>query len=236
VDRPKVVFVTGTDTGVGKTVVTGLLLAALNRCEEPAFAVKPFASGSRSDARVLNTLHCPKASLDEVNPFHFRRPLAPLAAARLEGRQVTLQEARQAIVRAFRLGRTLLVEGCGGLLVPLGKGFTLLDLMPGVAARVIVVAANRLGVLNHTRLTVERIRLETDVPICVGLVDTAPGGDSSRRSNPDILAELLAPVGVVRIPYLARMPWQSRFVWHRPVLGAVERLLATGIDKGSDRG
>jgi dethiobiotin synthetase len=226
VNVPNALFVTGSDTGVGKTVVSGLLLSALRRLERPAFGFKPFASGSRTDARHLNRFHCPGLPLDAVNPFHFRRPLAPLAAARLEGRHVQLDEARAALARAYQPGRTLVVEGCGGLLVPLGAGFTLLDLLPDTGAAVVVVAANRLGVLNHTLLTVHRIQSIVDLPIRVALVDITPRGDRSRRSNRTILAELLAPLPVVPIPFLRRLPWQAGFAWTPRLWQAAGRLLA----------
>ncbi|MBM3889133.1 MAG: dethiobiotin synthase, partial [Verrucomicrobia bacterium] len=84
-------FVTGTDTGVGKTFVTAALVRELRRTGVHAGAVKPFATGSREDARVLRAAMDGELTLEEINPVFFRRPLAPAVAARLEGRRVPLR-------------------------------------------------------------------------------------------------------------------------------------------------
>ena len=85
------VFITGTDTGVGKTFVTAALVRELRRAGVHAGAMKPFATGSRDDARVLSAAMNGELSLSEINPVFFRRPLAPRMAARLEGRRVPLR-------------------------------------------------------------------------------------------------------------------------------------------------
>jgi len=233
----RTLFVTGTDTGVGKTVVTTLLLRHLRQSGVKALAMKPFATGARADARRLNAPQRPEAlALDEVNPFFFRLPVAPVVAARREGRRVTLVQARAALVAMGARCDVLLVEGCGGLLTPLGESFTLLDLMPSRHARVIVVAPNRLGVLNHARLTVERLTGRCGARLQLALVDTAPARhrDASRSSNLDLLRELLAPVPVRAIPHLGVLPTQlcSRSRPGDPLSTAVRELADLGLQGG----
>lgn len=211
-DGCRTVFLTGTDTGVGKTLVTGLLLQFLRGAGARALAFKPFATGDRADARRLNRLQPGLLTLDEVNPFFFRLPMAPAVAAQFETDPVPLAQARAAITAVQARAEVLLVEGCGGLLAPLGRGYTLLDLMQGAELGVVVVAANRLGVLNHARLTVDRLRRLRPAHLQVALVDTQPASraDPSRATNLTVLRELLAPVPVNAIPYLGPRPWHPR--------------------------
>ena len=90
--RCKIIFITGTDTGVGKTVLTALLLRHLRRSGRAAFAMKPFTCGSRSDAKLLHALQNRELTLNEINPFYFREPVAPLVAAHKQGRDITLRD------------------------------------------------------------------------------------------------------------------------------------------------
>jgi dethiobiotin synthase len=140
----RILFITGTDTGVGKTVLTGLLLAHLRQTGNHALALKPFCSGSRDDAKLLHALQDRELTLDRINPFFFPEPLAPLAAARKRRSSITLKSVLGHIGSILSLTTTpplhhsnppiLLVEGVGGLLVPLGKSFAVLDLITGLAS------------------------------------------------------------------------------------------------------
>jgi dethiobiotin synthetase len=154
----KIIFITGTDTGVGKTILTTLLLSHLRQAGVPAFALKPFCSGDRADAELLHSLQNDDFTLDQINPYHFKEPLAPLVAARLHNRKITLRQTVRHIERiSTRLKNppiqkskspkiqprtpplypftppVLLIEGAGGLLAPLGENFNLLDVI--LAAR-----------------------------------------------------------------------------------------------------
>ena len=91
----KIIFVTGTDTGVGKTLLTALLLQHLRAHGQSALAIKPFCSGGREDAELLHSLQENELTLDEMNPFHFKKPLAPyLAATRRERPKWSLRQCR----------------------------------------------------------------------------------------------------------------------------------------------
>jgi dethiobiotin synthetase len=206
-------FITGTDTGVGKTVLTALLLQHLLRRGERALAIKPFATGSRADAlllrRVLQACAAkapgraaavlPTAA--DLNPFFFRRPLAPLVAARLAGRRVTRARALQAIQARQRAGELLLVEGCGGLLTPLGPGYSARELIRELACPVVIVAHNRLGVLNQTLLAWEALGGALRPTAAVVLVNCARP-DASAATNPRALAGCVAPTPVLVCPHL----------------------------------
>jgi len=151
-------FLTGTDTGVGKTFVTALLARALRRAGLDTIALKPICSGDRGDAEVLRAACDGELGLDEVNPLWLRAPVAPHLAARHEGRTISIP-ALEAWFRSVSAGRkSVLVEGAGGWLVPIADGTLVADLAAAIGLPVIVVVANRLGCVNHALLTIESIR------------------------------------------------------------------------------
>ena len=153
----RIFFITGTDTGAGKTVLTALLAQFLRERGVNAAALKPVCSGGRADARALQAAMGGALSLDEINPWHFRAPIAPLLAARRERKSVRLS-AVLAHVRAMQKRfDVLLVEGAGGLLSPLGGDFDSGDLLAALDALPVVVAMNRLGAVNHVLLTLKAL-------------------------------------------------------------------------------
>jgi dethiobiotin synthase len=208
-----VIFITGTSTGVGKTVLTALLLCHLRRTGCNALALKPFCSGSRGDVRLLQTLQDGALSAEEINPWFFPEPVAPLVSARKHRRHIPLEQVVAHIKQMKRRCDCLLVEGAGGLLVPLGEGYSILDLIRGLQCEVLIVARNQLGILNHTLLTVRA--LQHRLPHASRLPPHASGGtpaavalmgsrraDASCSTNSPILAELLGQVPVIDLPYL----------------------------------
>jgi len=247
----RTIFITGTDTGVGKTVLTALLLAHLRSRGRRALAIKPFCSGDRADARLFWLLEDRELALGEINPFYFRPPLAPLAAARQRGKSLKLpqvvasvREAARHLLPRNRFARRalangvdtlaqanppcLLVEGAGGVMVPLAQDFSVLDLIARLRSEVIVVARNRLGTLNHTLLTVRALQ-QASKPASLKVVLMDPlRPDLSSASNPSILRGLLAPVPIYRLPFLAgRLSVPATIRHHaRRLDRAVTRLLA----------
>jgi dethiobiotin synthetase len=201
----KIVFITGTDTGVGKTLLTALLLSHLRSSGCRALAMKPFCSGGREDVQMLQSVQHGELSDAEVNPFYFSAPVAPLVELEKTRRNISL---KQVITKIRRIGKKcdrLLIEGSGGLMVPLGKGWLVEDLIAELDCRVIVVARNQLGTINHTLLTVARLR-DKGIKrrnIMVSLMGGSKA-DASSASNEKILAQLLRPVSVVNVPDLAR--------------------------------
>jgi dethiobiotin synthetase len=197
----KILFVTGTDTGAGKTVLTAMLLAFLRAGGVRALGMKPFCSGSRGDARLLHSLQRECLSLDEVNPFYFDKPLAPAAAA---GRARPVAPLEGAL-RQIRLlaGRCdlLVVEGAGGLLAPLGEGYAARDLIRRLRCKAMVVCANRLGVINHVLLTAEALKHAGIKDFTVVMMGVRKP-DISAASNPRLIRRLLPANPVFCLPYL----------------------------------
>ena len=196
-------FITGTDTGVGKTLITALLLAHLRQRGVKALAMKPFCSGSRDDVRLLQTIQKHELSNGKMNPFYFRAPIAPLVAARRAKRkEITIEQVLDSIATVASKCEWLLVEGAGGLLAPLGPKLSALELIEALNCRVCVVAANRLGTLNHTLLTIRAIPPQLRPMTTIVLNWVSPRADLAIRTNRAILSELIAPRPVISIPWL----------------------------------
>ncbi len=212
---PPTCFITGTDTGVGKTVLTALLLDHLRRQGRPASAFKPFASGSRADARLLAAVARAAGGLpaaepepctpSSLSPFFFRRPLAPWVAAQGEGRRVTRAQALRAIRRWQRPDRWLWIEGCGGLLTPLGRSYSARELILDLGCPAVIVAVNRLGVLNQVRLAWEALGGARGPTAAVVLMNR-PRPDASAATNPRALAAWVAPTPIFVCPHRAGPP------------------------------
>ena len=149
-------FVTGTDTGVGKTFVACALAHALRRRGRRVSVMKPVETGVEgepADARALRAAAGDPAPLEVVCPYRLRAPLAPAVAAPLEGRIVDVARLAQLIRRRAAEADVLLVEGAGGILVPLDAATTYADLALACGLPLLIVAANRLGAINHCALT-----------------------------------------------------------------------------------
>ena len=193
-------FITGTDTGVGKTVLTALLTRFLRGCGVNAVALKPFCSGGRADARELRAAMGGTLSLDETNPWHFRAPIAPLLAARREQKRVHLAEVLTHVRAMQKRFDALLVEGAGGLLSPLGEDFNSRDLILALRATLLVVAQNRLGVANQLLLTLEALpgNFRCDAKL---VLMSPPKPDASTRANAGLLAEFLDRGRIFALPW-----------------------------------
>jgi len=187
----KILFITGTDTRVGKTVLTGLLLAHLRATGVRAWAMKPFCSGSRDDAKLFYELNNGEVSLNAVNPFYFPQPLAPLVAARLAGRKVPLPRVVDKIRALQKDCDALLVEGVGGLQVPLGEGYLVSDLIAGLRCSVILASWNKLGVINHVLLSAEALGNRLRPKGIAVVLNGQQEGDISVQSNAGVLREFL---------------------------------------------
>jgi dethiobiotin synthetase len=161
-------FVTGTDTGVGKTVVACALARALRARGQDPGVMKPVETGvgpaGPLDALALREAAGVRDSLEEVCPQAFALPAAPAVAAEAEGRRVDLGRIRAAAAALRARHDLLLVEGAGGALVPLAAGITMADLAGELGLPVLVVARGALGTINHTLLTLEALA-EREIPL-----------------------------------------------------------------------
>ena len=159
-------FVTGTDTGVGKTAVSACLVAAMRAAGEPVRAYKPVITGLEEPGAggpapwpADNVLLAELAGMrpEEVSPVRYGPAVAPHLAAQLAGRRIDV-DALIATGQRLAAEHTLIVEGVGGLLVPLNMDFSVCDLAVALGLGLVVVARPGLGTINHTLLTLRAAR------------------------------------------------------------------------------
>lgn len=201
-------FITGTDTGVGKTYFTALLTQMLRRRGLDTLALKPLCSGDRDDVEILLRAADHTATADEINPVWLAAPSAPLVAARRENREIDFEALVSWFANLAAQRKSLLVEGAGGWLVPVTRTQTVADLAVAFQLPVLVVVANRLGCLNHALLTVESIRARGLV--CAGLILNSLNADDSiaAATNRAVLEE------ICDVPVLAELrPGQTELDW-----------------------
>ncbi len=195
------VCVTGTDTDVGKTVFTSAFRAWLRRHDSPAIGCKPLASGSRDDAERLYEAQERQVPMDVINPWHFAEPIAPLLAARNEGRRVTLDALAGHIEAASRGLRLSVIEGAGGLLSPLMEGADAPELIDRLDAAPVVVAVDRIGVVGQVRLVWGALSEAARARAQVILME-ASEPDASAATNRALLGEYLPPERIHGFPRL----------------------------------
>ncbi|HEY5261337.1 MAG TPA: dethiobiotin synthase, partial [Solirubrobacteraceae bacterium] len=197
-------FVTGTGTGVGKTVLSAALLAAMRAAGEPVRAYKPVLTGLEEPSGEWPPDHellagAAGMSPEEVAPLRFAPAVSPHLAATLAGRPI---DPDALIARAREeSSRTLIVEGVGGLLVPLANDFTVRDLAVALALPIVIAAAPGLGTINHTLLTIEAAR---SVGLAVAAVVLTPWPErpsEMERSN----RETIERMGMIEVATLGEI-------------------------------
>lgn len=192
-------FVTGTDTGVGKTWTACTVLHSLRESGHRVGAYKPVCSGAESaadgrliwsDAELLRAAAGGEWPLDCVCPQRFAAALSPPAAAAEEGTTVDWNQALQGVDWWQERVDCLVVEGAGGLLCPLTDDRTIADLAAELRFPMLIVAADRLGTINHTLLTLEVARSRRLAVAGVVLCRTQPTCDDSAATNAEWISRL----------------------------------------------
>ena len=206
----KAILITGTDTGVGKTYVASLLGNRLREAGIVVRPLKPVESGCLpgpdgrphpADAAALRDAAAPGLPLDAVCLYALAEPLSPHLAAEAAGIRVEPERIRTAVADAADASDLVLVEGAGGIAVEIREGYTFADLACDLRLPVLVVAGNRLGVLNHLRLTVRYLEAGGIRLAGVVLSDPSPDPFPAREPNE---AEARRIAGD---RWLGRVPW-----------------------------
>ncbi len=162
----KGIFITGTDTGVGKTYIATGIASGLRRSGVDVGVMKPAETGCCSrdgqlvprDAYKLIRAADTRDSLDLVNPYRFKKPLAPSLAAELEGEKIDPMKIISAYKKLSLRHDYMIVEGAGGIMVPLWQNYTYLELARTFALPVVIVVKPGLGTINHTLLTISALQ------------------------------------------------------------------------------
>lgn len=154
----KGIFVTGTDTGAGKTYVSALMIKALRAEGVDAVGYKPICCGGREDAYTLQNASGGTVDLDRVNPCYLRTAAAPYVASMFENQELEVAPLIEAYKDLAAEYEVVIVEGVGGWKVPILKDYMVADFAKELGLPTVLVVGNRLGALNQTLLTVESMR------------------------------------------------------------------------------
>ena len=217
---PRGFFVTGTDTGVGKTRVACALLRALGRRGVRAVGMKPVAAGAEQDAAgllnedvaALNAASAFVAPRSLVNPYCFAPAIAPHIAAARAGVRIELERMAAAFDALTLQADTVVVEGAGGFCIPLGEGFDSADLAARLGLPVILVVGLRLGCLNHALLTAQAIRAR-GLPLAGWIANHIDPAMEAVDENVLALAERLAAPLIARWPFAPACRPEMAFAW-----------------------
>ena len=204
-------FITATDTGVGKTVVAGALIRAIKREGLSVCGMKPVESGCArdgdflvpSDGLFLKKISEVNESIEDITPYRFEEPLAPWVAAERAGTGIDTGYLIEKFRQLSEKYDALVVEGIGGIMVPIKEDYLVAHLASDLGLPLVVVASPVLGTINHTLLTVDyALRAGLKVAGIILNNHRPPEGTLAEQTNPDVIKRL-APVPVMGVmPYL----------------------------------
>ncbi|OGC16158.1 dethiobiotin synthase [candidate division WOR-1 bacterium RIFOXYC2_FULL_37_10] len=185
------IFITGTDTGVGKTYITVLLAKYLMREGHNVGVMKPISTGSTKDddARHLKKILHLKEPLDLINPIHLKLPLAPYSASKILKKKIALKKIFAAFKKLQKLHDIVIVEGIGGVLVPILKDYFVADLIKDMGISALIVARPGLGTINHTLLTIEALKARK-IKIAGIVINKYTGKTLSEKTNAEAFFEI----------------------------------------------
>jgi dethiobiotin synthetase len=222
----RTLFITATGTDAGKTVLAALLLQLLREKGVSAAAFKPVCSGGRADARILRAVSGGALTLDEINPWYFRAAIAPALAAKQEGKTVCRAQVLAHLRANQKNFAVTLVEGAGGLLSPLGADFNSRDLILSLRAAPVILAPNRLGVINDLLLTLEALPKQLRAKTKIVLMSPAKP-DAATRGNAGLLGEFFPAERIFTLPWLGNN-FRLETVFKKPEVRCVLENLISG--------
>jgi dethiobiotin synthetase len=216
-------FITGTDTGVGKTVIAGALLLIIRSLGISVCGMKPIETGCLNskfkvqsskfkevlipaDGMFLKEIASMDDSIDIITPIRFEKALAPFPASEIEGTPVDIEKIKKAFEDLLRKYDMAVIEGIGGLLVPLKRDYFVLDLIKHFGLPIVIVSRPGLGTINHTLLTVNYAMKEgINVAGIIMNYSQPPENTLAEETNPRVLQQI-SPVPIIGIfPYLEKV-------------------------------
>ncbi len=196
------IFVTGTDTGCGKTYVTLLLAEYLRAQGMDVGVMKPISAGPRLENDAYTLIKNLKINdpIELINPISLKYPLAPYPAAKKERKKIDLKKILKAYQSLSARQESVLVEGIGGVAVPITAHYAVIDLIRDMGIPAIIVSRAGLGTINHTLLTVNALRQE-GIEILGIIMNGFKGKELSERSNAEMVSRLSGVKVLAKIPY-----------------------------------
>lgn len=194
--RPRGIFITGTDTGVGKTLIAAAIARFLRSRDLNVGVMKPVETAVVEPARLgpdAALLQWAAECEDDpalISPYRLRAPLAPAQAADVEGVRIDLSRIDEAVLALTQSHEFLIVEGAGGLMAPVAGGFLIADLARRLGLPLLVVGRPGLGTINHTLLTIHAART-LEIPLAGFIINGMPAQpDAAEEAAPHALASL----------------------------------------------
>lgn len=224
-EKVKGIFVTGTDTEIGKTVIAGGLAAILKQAGANVGVMKPISTGDMTDAEYLKHVTQVDDPLHLINPVSLCHPLAPSVSANIEGKLVDMSQISKAYSILQQKYDYLIVEGVGGIAVPINDDKLVVDLIKHLGLPIIIVANAGLGTINHTMLTVEYARQHQITILGIVL--------NMFQSEKASLAELTNPKEIERvtqIPVLGVVPFDEQIDTPNPDVNYLADFISKHIE------
>jgi len=214
------IFVTGTDTGVGKTFISCAIAKGLRKKGIDTGVMKPIETGCKKRNNSLvpaDGISLKKSAgvddpLDLIVPYRFSAPLAPFIAAELENKRINILKIKNSYIKITKRHDFIIIEGAGGVLVPITKSYTYLNLIKDICIPVVIVAANKLGVINHLMLTVHSLKQNRITPYCVILNNIEHKKNIAQRTNLYALKNLLKNIPILDVPFNPGEKLQEKIV------------------------
>ncbi|MDY6843758.1 MAG: dethiobiotin synthase [Thermodesulfobacteriota bacterium] len=197
----KGIFITATDTEVGKTIISAAIAIGLQTKGFTVGVMKPISTGRRNDAQFLKNATHNHDPLDLINPLHFEHPLSPHLAAEREARDIEVALIIDSAKDLISRYDYLIIEGVGGILVPINKDFLVADLITELGFPIVIVARIGLGTINHTLLTVEAARKRN-----MNILGIVYNGLSRDNPGPSELDNPRTIEAITRVPTIAVFP------------------------------
>lgn len=224
----KGIFVTGTDTGVGKSIITGFLAKYLREKGYKVVTQKWVQTGSRFSADI--NLHLKimgiskgaiKDDLDCVCPYVFKLPASPHLAAKVENKKIKIAKIKKSFKLLSSKFDFVIVEGVGGALVPIGGKHLLIDIVKELSLPVLVVAQNKLGAINHILMTIEALKYRKIKILGIFFNNCKGQNRLVLKDNPDIIRKM------TKQNILGVLPWNKRLdLLYKKFLPIAKRLIA----------
>lgn len=209
-------FVTATDTGVGKTIISSALILLLRSIGYNVCGMKPIETGCKkqdnsnilipSDGLFLKDISNVNEDIELITPLRFKNPLAPLTASRIENKTIKLEKIYKAFLKLSSKYDVIIVEGIGGLLVPIKKDYFVLDLALELKLPLIIVTRPGLGTINHTLLTL-RYALSEGLEVSGIVINYSepPTSSIAEKTNYNILKQFSSVPIIGIFPYLKKI-------------------------------
>lgn len=211
-------FVTGTDTGVGKTIVTGAIIKVMHSLGKNTCVMKPVETGCTrigdilypQDGMFLKEVAMMDESIKHITPYCFETPAAPFAASEIEGTNIDIGVIRNEFNLLMEKYGSVIVEGIGGIMVPVRRDYFVIDLIRELDLPLIVVSRPSLGTINHTLLTV-RCAMQEGIKVSGIIINfSSPDNDTIAEKTNKSMLQLLCPVPVIgTFPYLENIDYAT---------------------------